>query len=244
MNKFSQLANLVGNRLEADAQTNPRTVGTKPAGGVVAIELSRITPDPDQPRKTFSSDEITDLAKSLKRDGQLEPIRVRYDAGSDRYVIVCGERRYRASSVAGLPTVLAIVEDRDLPRDRLTALQLIENALRADLEPIEAARAYSDLMDAWGCTQVELAQRLSISQSKVSRALALLTLPADVAASLAAGEVKPSQAVRQSPRKPRKPQTQSVTVSTPTGSVVVKPKPGQTVESVLVAALKERKAAA
>lgn len=240
MNKFSRLSGLVGSRLEADAQTNPRTVGTTPAVGVVAIELGRIVPDPDQPRKTFDPDEINDLARSLKRDGQLEPIRVRYDAGQDKYVILVGERRFRASGVAGLPTVLAIVEDRELPRDRVIALQLIENALRSDLEPIEAARAYRDLMDAWGCTQSDLAYRLNISQSKVSRALALLDLPEAVAAGVRAGEVKPSAAIKQAPkrtRKPRTPKPQSTRMHTAYGTVVVTPNDGQSVVDVLTAAL-------
>ena len=161
--RYDHLSRLLGTRLEADARPNPRAVGASPAAGTYDIELARITPDPEQPRKHFDDDELGRLAASLKADGQLEPVRVRYDAGQDRYVIVCGERRYRAAQRAGLRSLLAIVDDRDLQPDRLTHLQLVENALRVDLSPLESAWAYVALMATWNCTQQELAQRLNIS---------------------------------------------------------------------------------
>ena len=239
--RYDHLAQLLGTRLEADARPNPRTVGAVPAPGTFTIDLGRIARDPDQPRKQFDDDDLDRLAASLKADGQLEPVRVRYDAGQDRYVIVCGERRYRAAGRAGLRSLLAIVDDRDLQPDRLTHLQLVENALRVDLSPLESARAYDALMSTWDCTQVELAQRLNVSESKVSRALALLHLPAGVQGDIEAGKVGPTAAVKQARRRPvarcKNRSGRPVRIATPAGVVTVIPKPGQTVATVLMAAL-------
>lgn len=242
MSRYDHLSKLLGTRLEADARPNPRTVGTTPAGGTFDIELTRIVPDQDQPRKEFADDELDRLASSLKADGQLEPIRVRYDSDRDRYVIVCGERRYRAARRAGLRSLLAIVDERDLQPDRLTHLQLVENALRVDLSPMESARAYDALMSTWNCTQQELAQRLNISESKVSRALALLRLPADAQADIEAGKVGAVAAVKQARRRPvargkKQARPKPIRITTAAGVVVVTPKPGQTVAAVLAAAL-------
>jgi ParB family transcriptional regulator, chromosome partitioning protein len=248
--RYDHLSRLLGTRLEADARPNPRAVGASPAAGTYDIELARITPDPEQPRKHFDDDELGRLAASLKADGQLEPVRVRYDAGQDRYVIVCGERRYRAAQRAGLRSLLAIVDDRDLQPDRLTHLQLVENALRVDLSPLESARAYDALMATWDCTQQELAQRLNISESKVSRSLALLHLPADVHADIEAGKVGAVAAVKQARRRPvarcNRRKSKPVRIVTAAGVVTVAPKPGQSVAAVLAAALEaeQRKGAA
>lgn len=239
MSKFDQISKLMGGRLEVDARHNPKTVGITPVSGTYAIDLHRITPDPNQPRKTFDDEDLDLLAGSLRDDGQLEPIRVRYDANGDRYVIVVGERRYRAAQRAGLKTLNAIVDDRQMQADRLTHLQLVENALRADLAPIEAAAAYRALMSTWACNQQELARRLHISESKVSRALAVLKLPAEKQAAVAAGKVAPTAAVKQQAK--RRPTTtrrvKPVKITTPVGVVVVTPKPGQTVADVLTAAV-------
>jgi ParB family chromosome partitioning protein len=248
--RYDHLSRLLGSRLEVDARSNPRTVGAAPAAGTYDIELERIVPDPNQPRKTVDADDLDRLSASLKSDGQLEPIRVRYDAGQDRYVIICGERRYRAAGRAGLRSLLAIVDDRDLQPDRLTHLQLVENALRSDLSPLESARAYDALMSTWNCTQVELAQRLNVSESKVSRALALLHLPAGVQGDIEAGKVGPTAAVKQARRRPvaqcKKRGGRPVRIVTAAGVVTVTPKPGQTVAAVLAAALEteQRKGAA
>jgi len=247
MSRYDHLSKLLGGRLEADAKANPRTVGTTPAGGTFDIDLARIVPDPGQPRKHFDDAELGDLAGSLKSVGQLEPIRVRYDAERDRYVIITGERRYRAAHRAGLPTLVAIVDDQHTAPDRLTHMQLVENALRVDLSPLESARAYQQLMSAWSCSQVELSRRLSISESKVSRALALLALPAELHGDIEAGKVAPTMAVKQARRKPAAKsgrRVKPVRISTPAGVVVVTPKQGQTVVDVLTAALLEQKRSA
>jgi len=250
MSKYDHLSRLLGTRIEADARANPRTVGASPAAGTFDIELSRIVADLEQPRKHFEEEDLTLLAASLKSDGQLEPIRVRYDAGQDRYVIVCGERRYRAATRAGLRSLLAIVDDRDLQPDRLTHLQLVENALRVDLSPLESARAYDALMSTWDCTQQELARRLSVSESKVSRSLALLKLPAAVHDDIEAGKAGAMSTVKQARRKPvarcNRKGPKPVKIVTLAGVVVVTPKPGQSVHDVLAAEMEaeERRGAA
>jgi ParB family chromosome partitioning protein len=239
--RYDHLAQLLGTRLEADARPNPRTVGAVPAPGTFTIDLGRIAPDPDQPRKQFDDDDLDRLAASLKADGQLEPVRVRYDAGQDRYVIVCGERRYRAAGRAGLRSLLAIVDDRDLQPDRLTHLQLVENALRADLTPLEAGAAYRELMAVWNCNQQELAARLHVSASKVSRAIAALDLPADIQQAVDDGKVGAVAAVKQARRKTASSRKSSkpkpTRIVTGAGVVIVTPKPGQSVVDVLLAAV-------
>lgn len=241
--KFDQITRLMGGRLEADARHNPKTVGTTPVGGTYAIDLHRIIPDPDQPRKVFDDEDIDLLAASLRDDGQMEPVRVRYDSANDRYVIVVGERRYRAAQRAGLKTLLAIVDDRQMQADRLLHLQLVENCLRVDLAPMEAAAAYQALMSTWGCNQQELARRLHISESKVSRALAVLKLPAEKQAAVAAGKVAPTAAVKQQAkrRQPTSRRPKPVKITTPVGTVVVTPKPGQSVVDVLAAAMSHQR---
>jgi len=239
MSQYDKISRLLGTRLEADARANPKTIGTTPAAGICDIELGRIVADPDQPRKTFDQEELDRLAASLKAEGQLEAIRVRYDAGQDRFVVIYGERRWRAAQLAGLPSLQAIVDDRDLAPDRVMHLQLVENALRQDLSPMESARAYDALMATWNCTQQELASRLNVSPAKVSRTLALLKLPDDQQVQIDAGEAAAMSVVKKARRKPiarcKKPKT--VRISTPFGVVVVTPKKGQTVGDVLAAAM-------
>ena len=244
--KADALARMLGVRLTADAAHAGQTVGTTPLTTGKVIEVSRIIPDPKQPRRTFDETEIEELAASLKAYGQQQPIRVRWDAAADRWVLIAGERRYRAALKAGLPTLAATVETQPVDADRVLAFQLVENALRADLTPLEAGAAYRELMAVWNCTQQELAARLHVSQSKVSRAIAALDLPADVQQAVDDGKVGAVAAVKQARRKPASSRKSSkpkpVKVVTGVGTVIVTPKSGQSVVDVLLAALEaERK---
>ena len=141
------------------------------------LRLDRIVPDPRQPRTVFDPDALARLAASLERLGQLQPIRVRYDDATDRYVVIVGERRYRAARLAGLPTITCVVTMQAVSPEDLLEDQLVENALREDLKPIEQARAFRSLMNARGLTQRQLAERLQIGHASIARALALLSLP-------------------------------------------------------------------
>ena len=159
-----------------------------------AIELDRLAADPNQPRKEFDSEELDRLAASLKSRGQLQPVRVRYDAESNRWVIVTGERRYRAARLAGLPTLICVEAKGTLTGDEVLEDQLVENCLRENLKPIEQARAFKALLEKRGCSYRQLADALNISHQAVVRALALLELPADIQEKVDAGSVPASAA--------------------------------------------------
>jgi ParB family transcriptional regulator, chromosome partitioning protein len=160
----------------------------------LAIELGRIVPDPNQPRKEFDPEGLAELAASLQARGQLQPIRVRWDQGLGKWVVIAGERRYRAALQAGLPTLACIEAKGALTEDEILEDQLVENCLRQDLKPIEQARAFKALIQRRGCSQRQLAESLHISHQSVVRALALLELPEDLQDRVETGELAPSVA--------------------------------------------------
>jgi ParB family chromosome partitioning protein len=151
------------------------------------IPVDRIVRDEAQPREEFDEAALDRLAESLRTRGQLQPIRVRWDEGRGAYVVIMGERRWRAASRAGLPTLRCVVQDTPGSPEELLALQLVENALREDLRPIEQAKAYRRLMDAHGWSGSQVARELAVDQSVVSRALSLLNLPEGVQAQVDSG---------------------------------------------------------
>jgi ParB family transcriptional regulator, chromosome partitioning protein len=156
--------------------------GRKKHPGACRISVDRITPDANQPRTEFDPEALERLAASLKARGQLQPIRVRWAAESAAYVIVVGERRWRAAMEAGMETLDCIVIEGDLSPEDLLEDQLVENAIREDLKPIEQARSYRLLMEARGLTHRDLAERLNVAHTTVTRALGLLELPESVQA--------------------------------------------------------------
>ena len=125
-------------------------VGVVRSKDVSQIAIDRIDRDPRQPREEFDPEGLERLAQSLRQRGLLQPIRVRWDAGQERYVIICGERRWRAAKMAGLESLACVIVEGDLTHQERLAIQLVENALREDLKPIEQARAYKTLMKAQG----------------------------------------------------------------------------------------------
>jgi ParB family transcriptional regulator, chromosome partitioning protein len=159
-----------------------------------AIELDRLATDPNQPRKEFDPEELERLAASLEARGQLQPVRVRYEAESNRWVIIAGERRYRAARLAGLTTLVCVEAKGTLTADDVLEDQLVENCVREDLKPIEQARAFKALLEKRGCSYRQLADALNISHQAVVRALALLELPADIQEKVDAGSVPASAA--------------------------------------------------
>jgi ParB family transcriptional regulator, chromosome partitioning protein len=158
----------------------PHLQGTGKERGALRIAVDRIVADPDQPRTEFDEDELARLAESLRTRGQLQPVRVRWDAGQGAYVLIMGERRWRAARMAGLAELSCIVHEGHLEEGERLALQLIENALRSDLGPVEQAKAYRRLIDAQGWSARQLAAELALAPTTVTRALALLELPAEV----------------------------------------------------------------
>ena len=160
----------------------------------VEIEVDRIAPDPDQPRTEFDPEAIARLARSLETHGQLQPISVRWDEAAGRYIIVTGERRWRASREAGRKTIAAVLVEGERSDAQILELQLIENCIREDLKPIEQAKAFRALMERNGWTASRLAEALHLTPATVSRSLSLLDLPGTVQDAVDAGQLAPSAA--------------------------------------------------
>jgi ParB family chromosome partitioning protein len=156
------------------------------------IRLDRIGPDPEQPRKESDEESLARLADSLRSRGQLQPIRVRWDDAADRYIVVIGERRYRAAIMAGMEAIACVVVSGNPVPEDLLEDQLVENALREDLKPIEQARAYQALLAARGLSQRQLAERLQIGHASIARALALLELPGSLQEAVDEGKIAPN----------------------------------------------------
>jgi ParB family chromosome partitioning protein len=167
--------------------------GTERLRSAVTIEVERIVPDPNQPRTDFDEEALDRLAESLSEHGQLQPIAIRWNDEVGRYLIVSGERRWRATLKAGRKTIDAVIVD---PRSesQILELQLIENCLREDLRPIEQAKAFRTLMDRNGWSGDQLARTLHMSDASVFRALALLTLSDAVQTHVESGGMAPSVA--------------------------------------------------
>ena len=149
------------------------------------LELDKIVPNRYQPRREFSEDSIKELAETLDKDGLLQPIVVREDG--DQYEIIAGERRYRAAKSLGWETIPAIVKNMD--DDQAASLALIENLQREDLNPIDEAKAYTNLMKLNNLTQTALAKDMGKSQSYVANKLRLLKLGDEVQQALIEGKI-------------------------------------------------------
>lgn len=160
------------------------------SGGLQEIPTSDIAPNPRQPRRNFDPHSISDLAASIRQVGVLQPVVVR--AVGDRYELVMGERRWRAAERAGLVTIPAIVVETD---DR-GALEraVMENIHRADLNPLEEAAAFQQLIQEAGLTHEQLAERVGLSRPQISNTLRLLELPAGVQRLLFEGKISAGHA--------------------------------------------------
>ncbi|WP_225207100.1 ParB/RepB/Spo0J family partition protein [Novosphingobium huizhouense] len=159
--------------------TAPGAGGTAaaPTTGVALLPVAQIEPHPDQPRRHFDEEALEDLARSIAARGVIQPVIVR-PLGANRYQLVAGERRWRASQRARVHEIPAIV--RQLDERDVTALALIENLQREDLNPVEEARAYQRLSENEGLTQQEIATFVDKSRSHVANLMRLLALPDEV----------------------------------------------------------------
>ena len=160
--------------VEAERDAGPST-GKRP-DFMVPVEL--LFPNPDQPRRQFSPDALSDLAESIKKKGILQPLIVRPAPSGTGYEIVAGERRWRAAQLAQIHEAPVIL--RDYSDTEVLEVAIIENIQRADLNAMEEAAAFRQLMDRFGHTQEQLAEALSKSRSHVANQLRLLNLPDDV----------------------------------------------------------------
>ncbi len=178
-----------------------KDVSRRPVRDAGRLPVDDIIADPDQPRTHFSQDALERLTRSVRDKGVYSPIRVRWSKEHESWIVVSGERRWRAAKQAGLEFIDCRFIDRDLTRSDILEEQLIENLLREDLGPVEEARAFADLIELNGWTGKQLAETLHIPPSKVTRSLAILRLPADVQELVAAGEI-PSRSAYEISRLP------------------------------------------
>ena len=164
---------------------------TVDSGGVVTLRLSQIEPNRDQPRKIFSEEALNELADSIREHGVLQPLLVRPLPGGS-FQLVAGERRWRASRMAGLQEVPVVI--REMDEEQAMEIALIENLQREDLNAIEEATGYKQLMERYGMTQEQVAKRVGKSRPAIANALRLLNLPQKVMDMVGEGEVSPGHA--------------------------------------------------
>jgi ParB family chromosome partitioning protein len=182
----------LGKGIDALFQSFPEEGKEKhPPEGYEVLDVSRLVPNPHQPRKEFRQEGLEELAASIRAKGVLQPLLVEpREDGS--YTIVAGERRYRAAILAGLQKVPVII--RSFTEQERLEIALIENLQREDLTPIEEAKAYRTLMETAGLSQEELAERIGKNRSTIANTLRLLKLPEDMQEAIHTGSISPGHA--------------------------------------------------
>lgn len=170
MAKKNSLGRGIGNFLNSSDKI--REVIEEEKSKLMEIEISKILPNEDQPRKNFNEDELKDLASSIKKYGIIQPLLLKKT--KDKYEIIAGERRFRAAGMAGLEKVPAIV--KDISDDESSRIAIIENIQRKDLNPVEEAMSYRHLLDSQDLTQKELADEIGKSRQYIGNTIRLLNL--------------------------------------------------------------------
>lgn len=160
--------------------------------GVAEIPIDEIRPNPRQPRHQMDPEELSELAGSIRDHGVLQPIVVTRAEGNDGYVLIAGERRWTAAKQAGLERIPAAI--KDVTPQGMLELALVENLQRSDLNPLEAAAAYQQLISDFGLTQEQVAQRVGRSRPTIANSVRLLGLPDSVRDALARGEISEGHA--------------------------------------------------
>lgn len=160
-------------------------------GKIVELKISEVEPNKNQPRKNFDEEKLNELAKSIKEYGVIQPIIVT-KITDNRYCIVAGERRWRAARIAGMDTVRAIIEDYST--QAVNEVALIENLQREDLNPIEEAVGFQELMTKYNLTQEKVSERVGKSRSAIANSVRLLDLSKDIQAYLISGEISSGHA--------------------------------------------------
>ncbi|RME99197.1 MAG: ParB/RepB/Spo0J family partition protein [Chloroflexi bacterium] len=154
--------------------------------GPVEMPVEQISPNPHQPRQVMRQDELQELANSISEHGLIQPLVVT-QAGPNQYQIIAGERRWRASQLAGLTHVPVVV--KETTPQQMLELAIVENIQRADLNPLEEAQAYAQLMTEFGLTQEAVAERVGKSRTAVANTVRLLNLPDEIKTALAEGKI-------------------------------------------------------
>jgi ParB family chromosome partitioning protein len=185
----------LGRGLSALIPSSPAAPAPSPAAGLppadgtpIKIAVEKIRANHLQPRRHFDPEQLSELAASIKQHGLAQPIVVSYDAASRSYELIAGERRWRATQLAGFHEIEVVVRQPKDDKQRL-ALTLIENLQRSDLNPIEVALGYLRLMKEFGINQTELGQEVGKSKSGISNTLRLLELPEEIQKALQFGQI-------------------------------------------------------
>jgi len=171
---------------QAPAATVIPTPPSEPAGRPLEIPVDKIERNPYQTRSAFDEEKLNELAQSIRSSGVVQPIVVR-EAGDGRYQLIMGERRWRASQIAGKPTIPAIV--RQVSNEQAMEMTIVENLQRTDLNPMEQARAYSRLSREFSLTQEQMAERTGKDRASVTNFLRLLKLPQPIQEMVESGDL-------------------------------------------------------
>jgi ParB family chromosome partitioning protein len=170
--------------------SSPKPASPEVQAGAIEIPIDRIEPNPHQPRQSIDQDKLQELADSIKAHGLIQPLIVT-QAGSD-YQLIAGERRWRASQLAGLARVPVIIKETS--PQQMIELAIVENIQRADLNPLEEAAAYTQLMEEFGLTQEAVAERVGKSRTAIANTVRLRNLPDEIKAYLAADKISEGHA--------------------------------------------------
>lgn len=162
-----------------------RPAGEEPTGGAVELPIDQISPNPHQPRQVMDPNELQELANSIAEHGLIQPLVV--TKGQNGYQLIAGERRWRASQLAGLSRVPVVI--KETTPQQMLELAIVENIQRADLNPLEEAQAFSQLMEEFGLTQEAVAERVGKSRTAVANTVRLLNLPDEIKNALALGKI-------------------------------------------------------
>lgn len=165
----------------------PELSQAAPDASVSEIDVAAVSPNPYQPRAEFDDEAFAELVTSISLHGVLQPIIVSFDATTERYVLIAGERRWRAAQRAGLDSIPALI--KDATPQQMLEFAIVENVVRADLSPLEEAVAYRQLIDEFGLTQIEVAERVGRSRVSIANTMRLLFSPEAVKIALTSGEI-------------------------------------------------------
>lgn len=182
----------LGKGLEALFQSVSDETLAEDKNGVIGlyVDIDKIVPNPNQPRKEFNAEMLDELAESIREKGVLQPILV--EKKGDRYIIIAGERRFRASGIAGLKKIPVI--EKNFTEEEKYEIALIENIQREDLSPIEEAKAYQTLITSYNLGQDELSKKIGKNRSTIANSLRLLKMPQDMQDALSSGEISAGHA--------------------------------------------------
>jgi len=180
---------------DIDLEEDPQEQGKKRSQKSFDIELDRIQAN-KQVREEFDQTELNELAATLERQGLINPITVKYSTTDDKWIIIAGERRYRAAKQLGWTEITCVIKDENLTDAEFLEIQIAENTQRKNLNALEEAKGYQQMMDAFGFNGKQVAERLGVSSNKVNRSVRLLSLPADIRAEVGAG-VLPKSLLRE-----------------------------------------------